>query len=48
MLPTITCNNQELVVLCYVVCNDIRERRDYLLLRREVDGLFELEITNGA
>lgn len=46
--PTVTCNNEELVVGSDVVDNDIGEGGNDLLLRRKVGALLEFEIANGS
>lgn len=46
--PTITSNNQELVVLADIVYLDVGEGSDYLLLGRKIGALLELEIADGA
>lgn len=45
---TVARNHQKLVVLADVVYLDVGESSDYLLLRREICALLELEIADGT
>jgi hypothetical protein len=42
---TVARHHEKLVVFVDVVYLNIRERRDYLLLGREIGALFELKVT---
>lgn len=42
--PTVAGNNEEFVILVDIVYFDVGERCDYLLLRRKIGALLELEI----
>jgi len=46
--PTITSNNNELIVIRKLVHSDIRESRDNLLLWRQVCTFLELEVANSS
>ena len=48
MAHTVTCNDEELIVVAEFVDCDIRESSHNLLLRRKIGALLELEVTNGA
>lgn len=45
---TIAGNDEELVVIVDVVDLDVGEGSDYLLLRREICALLELEVSDGT
>jgi hypothetical protein len=45
---TVTGNNEELIVLVDVMDFDVGERSHYLLLRRKIGALLELEVANGT
>jgi len=45
---TVTSNDKKLIVLSNIVSDHIWERSDYLLLRRKVDTLLELEVTDST
>jgi hypothetical protein len=45
---TVAGNNEELVVLVDVVDLDVGEGSDYLLLRRKICALLELEVADGT
>jgi len=47
-MPTITSNNNELIVVGKLVHGYVRESRDNLLLWGQVCTLLELEVANGA
>jgi hypothetical protein len=46
--PTVTGDDQELVVLAHLVNGHVGESSDDLLLRREVCALLELKVANSS
>ena len=46
--PTITGNDEELIILTHLVDGHIREGSDDLLLRREIRALLELKVADSS